>query len=148
MAGQDADFTTTIGPDATFTGKLQFEKGARVLGSIDGEIGTAGQLVIADSGKLAGEARAGNVRVEGQVKGNLHVSGKVQLAASARVEGDIEAAKLEVAEGAVLIGRLSVGVKPEDRTAASARGGATAPERGSKPARETAEAAAPVGAAR
>ena len=119
MPDHDAEFATTIGPDASFNGKLQFEKGARLLGAFEGEITTKGQLQIAGSGKLAGEAHAGNIRVEGQVKGNLHAAGKIHLTESARLEGDIEATKLEVAEGAVLVGRCSVGAKAEDRTAAS-----------------------------
>lgn len=117
MADQNGEFTTTIGQDATFNGRLHFDKGARVLGSFEGEITSKGQLVIAGGGKLSGEANAGNIRVEGHVSGNLHASGKIHLSDSARIEGDIHAAKLEVAEGAVLVGRCTIGVKPEERPA-------------------------------
>ncbi len=103
------EFPTTIGPDATFKGELKFEKGARLLGKVDGQIETKGRLIIAESGKLAGEAQAGDIRVEGQVKGNLQAAGKLQLSASSRIEGDIQASRLEVAEGAVLQGRCSIG---------------------------------------
>jgi cytoskeletal protein CcmA (bactofilin family) len=120
MAEHDAEFTTTIGQDATFEGKLRFEKGAKVIGSFEGEINSKGQLIIAGGGRLSGQAHAGSIRVEGQVQGNLEAGGKIQLTESARVEGDIQAAKLEVAEGAVLEGRCTVGVKPEDRAAAGA----------------------------
>jgi cytoskeletal protein CcmA (bactofilin family) len=118
MAEHDGEFATTIGQDASFSGKLQFEKGARLLGAFEGEISTKGQLVIAGSGRLSGEASAGNIRVEGQVNGNLSASGKIQLTESARLEGDIAAAKLEVAEGAVLVGRCAIGAKPDERAAA------------------------------
>ena len=109
MADGNGEYGTTIGPDAKFKGQLQFEKGARLLGTFEGEITTKGKLIIAENGKLSGEAHAGNIRVEGKVKGNLHAGGKVQLAASARLEGDIRAARLEVAEGAVLVGNCAVG---------------------------------------
>lgn len=147
MPDHDADFGTTIGPDASFSGKLQFEKGAKVLGTFEGEITTKGQLQIAGSGKLAGEAHAGNIRVEGQVKGNLHAAGKIQLTESARLEGDIEATKLEVAEGAVLIGRCAVGAKAEDRAATPIKTAAAPADRVRNPRADalTAEAAAPVG---
>ncbi|HMQ14610.1 MAG TPA: polymer-forming cytoskeletal protein [Phycisphaerae bacterium] len=118
MAEHDGEFATTIGQDASFSGKLQFEKGARLLGAFEGEISTKGQLVIAGSGRLSGEASAGNIRVEGQVNGNLSASGKIHLTESARLEGDIAAAKLEVAEGAVLVGRCAIGAKPDERAAA------------------------------
>lgn len=118
MAETNGEFATTIGQDASFNGKLQFEKGARILGAFDGEITTKGQLMIANTGKLAGEAQAGNIRVEGQVNGNLTATGKIQLTESARLEGDITATKLEVAEGAVLVGRCSIGSgKSDDRSA-------------------------------
>lgn len=58
---------------------------------------------------MTGEVHAGDIRVDGEVKGNLHADAKVHLSASGRLEGDIQASKLEVAEGAVLVGRCLVG---------------------------------------
>lgn len=103
------EFPTTIGPDATFKGELKFEKGARLLGKVDGQIETKGRLIIAESGKLTGEANAGDISVEGHVQGNLQAAGKLKLSSSCRIEGDIQASRLEVAEGAVLQGRCSIG---------------------------------------
>jgi len=68
-------------------------------------------VLIAEGAQFSGEARCGDIRVEGQVNGNLHAGGKVQLTASARLEGDVQAARLEVAEGAILVGRCSIGAK-------------------------------------
>ena len=113
MAESGAEYTTTIGADASFKGQLEFEKGARLLGKFDGEVKTKGELVVADGATFTGEAQAADVRVEGKVKGNLIVSGKAYLAASARLEGDIQASRLEVAEGAVLVGRCTVGAKAD-----------------------------------
>lgn len=115
MGEASSDFPTTIGADAAFKGQLQFDKAARILGKFEGEVKSKGQLVVAEGAIFSGEAEVGDARVEGQVTGNLHVGGKVNLAASARVEGDIQAERLEVAEGAVLVGRCSVGVPPESR---------------------------------
>ena len=116
MSDTNAEFPTTIGADATFKGELQFEKGARLLGRFEGQIRTKGQMVVAEGAHLSGEAHAGDIRIEGQVRGNLHATGKVNLAATGRLEGDIQAARLEVAEGAVLIGRCSVGAKADGQT--------------------------------
>lgn len=104
-----ADFPTTIGADASFKGELQFEKGVQLFGKFEGQIDTKGQLVVAEGATLTGEVKAGDIRVDGQVKGNLNAGSKIQLSASGRLEGDIQAARLEVAEGAVLIGRCVVG---------------------------------------
>ena len=110
MADSNNDYPTVLGADAVFKGQLQFEKGVRLLGKFDGEINSGGQLLIADGAALTGDVKAGSIRVDGNVKGNLNAGEKVQLTASAKVEGDLQASRLEVAEGAVLVGRCMVGV--------------------------------------
>ena len=110
MAVQSEEFATTIGQDAEFKGQLRFEKGLKLLGKMEGEIESKGQLVIGEGAKLSGDAKAGTIRLDGQVKGNLVAESKVQLSASAKLEGDLQTARLEVAEGAVLVGRCTIGV--------------------------------------
>ena len=121
MVDSTNEYPTTIGADASFKGQLDFEKGARVLGKFEGEVKTKGELVVAEGATFSGEAQAGDVRVEGKVKGNLIASGKAYLAASARLEGDIQAARLEVAEGAVLMGRCTVGAKADTQGPAATK---------------------------
>ena len=131
MADSDNEYPTVLGADAVFQGQLKFDKGARVLGKFEGEITSEGQLLIAEGSKLKGSVKAGSVRIEGQVKGNLTVSAKVQLASSARLEGDVQASRLEVAEGAVLIGQCVVGVngagkdQPQAKTASASAASVT-----------------------
>lgn len=110
MSDQNNEFPTILGADAVFKGELRFEKGMKLLGKFEGQINSEGQLVVADGAALTGDAKAGTVRIEGQVKGNISAGTKVQLSASARLEGDLQTQRLEVAEGAVLIGRCVVGV--------------------------------------
>ncbi len=110
MTDASNDFPTTLGADAVFKGELTFEKGMRILGRFEGEITSGGQLTIADGASLIGNAKAGTICIDGQVKGNLNATAKVQLSSSARLEGDLETTRLEVTEGAVLIGRCVVGV--------------------------------------
>lgn len=111
MATSNEEFSTIIGADASIKGQLQFEKGLHLLGKVEGEIESGGQLVIGEGATLTGDAKAGTIRLDGQVKGNLSAETKVQLSASARLEGDLATARLEVAEGAVLIGRCTIGVE-------------------------------------
>ena len=110
MGTGNEDYTTTIGPDAVFKGELQFEKGVQLLGRMEGAIVSDGTLMIGEGAKLLGDAKAGTIRLEGEVKGNLTASNKVHLSASAKLEGDLQTARLEVAEGAVLVGRCTIGV--------------------------------------
>jgi len=115
------EYPTVLGADAVFKGQLAFEKGVRLLGKFEGEIDSDGQLLIAGGASLDGNVKADTIRIDGNVKGNLDAKAKVQLSESARVEGDVQAARLEVAEGAVLVGRCMVGVngqgaKSSDKT--------------------------------
>ncbi len=110
MATGNEDYTTIIGPDAVFKGELQFEKSVQLLGRMEGAILSGGSLAIGEGAKLLGDAKAGTIRLEGEVKGNLTASNKVHLSASAKLEGDLQTARLEVAEGAVLVGRCTIGV--------------------------------------
>ena len=117
MADSNQDFPTTLGADAVFKGQLHFEKGVRLLGKFEGEITSEGQLVIAEGATLTGDVKAGTVRVDGQVKGNVNAATKVQLSASARLEGDLQTQRLEVAEGAMLVGRCVVGTNGQTKPA-------------------------------
>ena len=136
MAPQDEEFSTTIGKDAQFKGQLLFEKGLRLLGKVEGEIESSGQLLIGEGAKLTGDAKAGTIRLDGQVKGNLTAETKVQLTASAKLEGDLQTARLEVAEGAVLVGRCTIGVngkKSGSATPAPTAAPAAASEKSKEP---------------
>jgi cytoskeletal protein CcmA (bactofilin family) len=117
MADQatNSEFPTVLGADAVFKGELTFDKGMRLLGKFEGQITSDGQLMVAEGASLNGDVKAASIRIDGQVKGNLTASSKVQLAASARLDGDLQNSRLEVAEGAVLIGRCVVGVNADGR---------------------------------
>ena len=111
------EFPTVLGADAVFKGELTFEKGMRLLGKFEGQITSTsdGQLMVAEGANLNGDVKASAIRIDGHMKGNVTATSKVQLAASARLEGDLQTNRLEVAEGAVLIGRCVVGVTADGR---------------------------------
>jgi cytoskeletal protein CcmA (bactofilin family) len=114
MANTNGAFPTTIGADASFKGHLKFEKGACLLGRIEGEISSKGELVVAEGARINAEVQVENIRIEGELKGNLSATNKVHLSESGHVEGDICASRLEVAEGAVLIGQCKIGTNGKD----------------------------------
>ena len=140
MAQTNDEFSTTIGPDAVFKGELSFEKGLRLLGKLEGQIVSEGNLLIGQGAKLTGDAKVGTIRLDGEVKGNLNANSKVHLSSTARLEGDLQTAKLEVAEGAVLVGRCVIGVNGTPKTAAPPKPSqpTTAPSNAAKPKAEEA----------
>ena len=80
-------------------------------------IAANGQLrqALQEGATLTGDVKASAIRVEGRVQGNLEAKTKIQLTASARLEGDVQTQRLEVAEGAVLVGRCTVGLDAKSR---------------------------------
>ena len=117
MADANTECPTTLGADCVIKGQLHFKKGVRLLGKFEGEIVGGEQIVVGEGATLNGDAKAGTIRIDGRVKGNLHADVKVHLTSSARLEGDLQAARLEVAEGAVLIGRCVIGVNTQGKMA-------------------------------
>jgi cytoskeletal protein CcmA (bactofilin family) len=103
------EYPTIIGPDASFKGELNFEKGLRLQGRFDGKITTAGRLHVAKEARMQADVDAGAIVVEGDVKGNINANDRVELKQTCRYEGDLRASKLVVDEGAVFNGHVSVG---------------------------------------
>lgn len=113
MADPNGEYATTIGPDAVLKGELSFEKNLRMLGKVEGEITSPGTLLIGEGASLKGNAKVGSIQLDGTVKGNLTASDKVQLSSSSRLEGNLVTARLEVADGAVLVGQCTIGVNKQ-----------------------------------
>ena len=107
--GNQQEFPTVLGPDASFKGELSFEKGLRLMGKFEGRITSGGRLHIAKEARMQADVESGAIIVEGEVKGNLTANDRIELKNSARLEGDIRATKLTVDEGAIFSGHVTVG---------------------------------------
>jgi cytoskeletal protein CcmA (bactofilin family) len=126
------EFSTVLGPDASFEGKLTFEKGMRLHGKFNGSINSPGRLHVAKEAKMEADVEAGSIIIEGDVKGNLSASDRVEMKPTTRYEGDLTASKLVVEEGAQFKGHVTVGpdaVKSRPPQAGGPRIGTAAPQR-------------------
>ena len=103
------EYSTILGPDASFKGDLSFEKGMRLQGKFDGTITTPGRLHITKEAKMQANVDAGAITVEGDVSGNLTASDRIDLKNSAKYTGERRASKLVVEEGAIFSGQVTVG---------------------------------------
>lgn len=114
MADFNGEYPTTLGADAKFKGELSFEKGVRIEGGFEGSIHAKGALHIAEGAKIMANIEAGNVKIEGECKGNLVVTEKLHLLATAKMEGDLRTNRLEIADGAIFVGKVIVGQASEE----------------------------------
>ena len=53
------EYTTVLGPDATFKGELTFEKGMRLHGKLNGSVTTPGKLHVAREAQMEANVDAG-----------------------------------------------------------------------------------------
>lgn len=105
----DPNQMTVIGADTKIKGEMSFESTARLLGQFEGKITAKGELQVADGAQCRATVDAGKVVVDGLVEGNVAAREKIELTSRAKIKGDISAGKLVVAEGATLVGHVSVG---------------------------------------
>ncbi len=109
MAEINGEFPTVIGADAKFKGELTFDKGVRIEGGFDGQIRSKGTLHVAEGSRMSANIEAANVKVEGECKGDFVVSEKLHLLATAKVEGNLRTTRLEINDGAIFVGNVTVG---------------------------------------
>ena len=101
-------YTTEVGPDAVFEGKLQGEGNYSVRGKIIGESDISGILLLETGGEWIGNVLADVVVIAGTVKGNVMAREKLELQVTGRVDGDLEAPVIAIAEGAVYDGKIKM----------------------------------------
>ena len=85
-------------------GTIRSEGSIRIDGSFNGDIHTAGRLVIGKSGRVEGRVDCMDCESEGLVLGELRVAGLLSLKASSRVDGEIQYGRMAVEAGAQVVG--------------------------------------------
>jgi len=114
--------TESIAGDAVikgkYHGKLTVERSLTIHSTADikGSL-TVAHLVIPAGNhfRWPGSLDVGSAEIGGELAGNLRARGAVVLKSSARLFGNVEAENLVVTEGAVLVGKLRIGLKPDGR---------------------------------
>jgi len=97
-----------IGPSASFNGHLKADGGVRIDGVFEGEIETAGNVIIGERAKVIADITANNVSVAGAVKGNINAIGRLEILATGRVWGDISVSSFLIDEGGFFCGQSAM----------------------------------------
>ncbi|MCS7062269.1 MAG: polymer-forming cytoskeletal protein [Anaerolineae bacterium] len=106
-AGSAAKIETVLGPNCRMSGVLQSDGGIRIEGMFEGQIHTAGNLIVAESARVAAEIQAYNVVISGQVKGNV-TANRIEITETGKVFGDLNVNILLLSEGAFLRGQTNM----------------------------------------
>lgn len=79
-----------------------------IAGKIEGNVDVRGRVTIQPKGHVLGDIAAAEVVVSGNVKGNIQTQEKLTVNETGRVEGDVTTPSIHIAEGAKIVGRLTV----------------------------------------
>ncbi len=99
-------FTTLLGPNTKFTGRITGSDNCIINGRIMGDCALEGVLVLGQEGIWEGDIVAPNAVVSGRVAGSMDIGKKIELTRSARVQGALASPMIAIEEGAVHDGEI------------------------------------------
>ena len=106
-----ATIDSLIGATTRMEGNVVFQGGLRIDGTVRGDViageGSAGLLVIGESGRVDGNIVAVHLIVNGTVHGSITVSGIVELQPKAKVSGEVRYRDVTIHRGAMVEGIMS-----------------------------------------
>ena len=98
-----------VGAGTRIIGDCECADTIRIEGSIEGTVRAKKGVVIGKGGRVNGDIHTADARIAGSVKGALTVKSRLELEATAVVDGEIKAARLQLEEGGIVNGTVSVG---------------------------------------
>lgn len=104
MSGYIEQVDTLIGQDTNIKGSIEAKGTIRFDGQFEGDISTAGAIIIGETGKIKAQIRALTATVAGTINGNMIITDKLELLPTAKLYGDIKVGTLIISEGAVFKG--------------------------------------------
>ncbi len=102
------NMNSVIGEGSIFEGKFYINGSLQIDGRFEGEIRTEEQLIVGEMGKVKTDILARKVIVGGTVIGNIEAEEEITLLSTGRVLGNIRAPKVNVEDGVVVEGEISI----------------------------------------
>ena len=113
---------SNIGKDVEITGTIKSAGSIQIDGKLDGEIVSAGDVIVGNSANIKGNINSNSVIIEGAIAGNIIAKDKIEMKSSARVNGDIQAKRLSVEDGVTFMGRSEVNASGAQQPPSSGSG--------------------------
>lgn len=95
---------TIIGQDTVIKGNIEAKGTIRFDGQFEGEISTAGAIIVGEKGNIKAQVKARTATVAGIINGNMNITDKLELLPTAKIYGDIKVGMLIIGEGAIFKG--------------------------------------------
>jgi cytoskeletal protein CcmA (bactofilin family) len=107
---------TIIGKGTEITGSISGQGIIRLDGKVTGMEVRYGEVIVGESGEVAGDIEAKQITVAGLVRGNITADSKVEIVGTGKVIGNICSERLLISEGAVFHGTCDMKIDHEFRT--------------------------------
>lgn len=98
----------TIAKSTSITGDITSDGDFRIDGFVEGNIKTAGRVVIGKEGKVEGTITCSNADIEGTFTGQIKVSQLLSLKSTAKLTGETSTEKILVEPGALVNGTIEM----------------------------------------
>lgn len=95
---------TVIGEGSVFEGKIRSEAGVRIEGSINGDVESAGDVIVGEKGNVKSNITARNIVIAGTVQGNVTAKEKLTIMSSGNLNGNAVTSSLVIEDGAAFTG--------------------------------------------
>lgn len=96
---------TIVGASVKLKGNLKSEGDVKVLGVLNGEIQTKGNVFIGQEAEVTGKIKGHSVNVAGFVNGSIEAKEKLEIEETGKVFGDIKTSILVVKSGGIFSGK-------------------------------------------
>ena len=100
---------TVVAPGTVIRGELRCAGDLVVHGRVEGAVSCGGALLLEAGGTIEAEVRARSAVLAGRVRGDVSVVEAAEIAPSCRLMGDLRAARVAIAPGAAIRGRVELG---------------------------------------
>ena len=98
-----------IGPGMKVIGDCDSDGAIRVEGTVEGNIRAGKAVVVGKEGRVQGDIFTQDAVLAGTVKGVIRAESRLEVQATSQVDGEVIAARMQLEEGAVLNGSVTMG---------------------------------------
>lgn len=100
-----------IAPGMKVVGDCTTDGTLRIEGTIKGTVKAGKAVVVGKDGLVDGHVHTQDAVIGGRITGSLTAASRLELQATAQVDGEVRARRMQLEEGAVLNGKVSMGEK-------------------------------------
>lgn len=102
---------TVVGVNVALSGTLKDQNDIAVYGMVDGEVVSDKSVTVGQTAQVKGPVRGKVITIAGVVRGSIDASEKLEILETGKVFGSIATKDLVVRSGAVIAGKVAMGVE-------------------------------------